>query len=198
MGLSERPRMVLDSRNNKFYRYYEFLILDQGTIKGSILIPAYKKTENFFTSEVRVYNNDQITFKSFPTKWGEFASSQFPEIKIEQNSNVDTAFEKIFDDILKYNHITEYDIYYKQISEELTNEKLLPVQGNMKSEISNLIDHETTIKFSNNVEVSRFLACISSISSGGCGSGVGCGSSQVHTNYDLKKPKNAKRNPVKK
>ncbi|MGL5956645.1 MAG: hypothetical protein ACRC0X_08655 [Brevinema sp.] len=182
-GLSTRPRMVIDDKNTKFYRYYEFLVLDNDVIKGSILIPMYKKTENFFTTEVRVYYRDQITFESFPTKWGEFAASQFPEIKIEKGSNVDLMFDEIYDDILRYNEITEYDIYYKQISEELTNKNLLPVQGVSKTEISNRIKQETQIKFSNNIATNYFQGwktVMSNVGGGGCGTGVGCGGNTAY------------------
>lgn len=40
-SISKRPRILLDENNAKFFRYYEFMVLDSNNeLKGSIVIPA--------------------------------------------------------------------------------------------------------------------------------------------------------------
>ncbi|MGL4389045.1 MAG: hypothetical protein ACRCTJ_06615 [Brevinema sp.] len=105
--ISERPILILDKDGGDFYRYYEYRVIKNNRLLGAIRIPAYRRTENFATTEVHYYSHDEKTYTIQPTGWGQYMAensdldilSDFIK-NIEYSSNINKNF--IYKILLEY------------------------------------------------------------------------------------------------
>ncbi|MGL5956943.1 MAG: hypothetical protein ACRC0X_10180, partial [Brevinema sp.] len=98
------PILVLDREGGDFYRYYEYRIIEANRFVGAIRIPTYRRTENFATSEVHVYNADEKTYTIHPTGWGQYMAAKI-RFKLDTTiyQTISNQIYHAFSDTVAYN-----------------------------------------------------------------------------------------------
>jgi len=132
--ISKRPILVLDRDGGDFYRYYEYRVLKEDKEVGAIRIPAYRRTENFATAEVHIYQNNGSKYKIIPTGWG---------VYIAKNSSLDPSgsFIQSIDYSSNINKNFIYTIMLKYLSKKLdsTISRSLEIPNHIAQESMNTI-----------------------------------------------------------
>ena len=122
--VSERPMLVLDRDGGDFYRYYEYRVLKDNIEIGAVRIPAYRRTENFSTSEVHNYIGAGNTYTIETTAWsGHIMSRMILDKDTEFYRNIKT-------DISEYisgNENLLYNVLYRMNNSLGISDKRKPI-----------------------------------------------------------------------